>query len=467
MSTIPTTYSNDISVSHPTALESEACHGVPKYEASSAVQNQYECHLEDIPHDASAFPPASTVIDGTIYRGINELEAPPPAQDLRVEHLQPHLEDSQSAASLPPYGKPLKSKLYLQLTTNCWLIFFSIWGTLARLGFTGITRYPGAVISGGQSGGSGVIWANFTGCVVIGFLIEDLKLFGLRKTGKEFERDINTVPTLNDPEPQVNMILRSPVIDKSSTPLYVGLTTGFCGSFTSFSSFMLQSFLYLSNTLPSYTHSQKGFAILSFLGYIVVTVALSMSGLQFGAHLAMATQDHFPSIPNWLIRALDRTALFWAIGIWAGSIVMAAFVEKWRGEALFACVFSPLGVLGRYWASKFLNPRTKQFPLGTFWVNIVGTIVLAAVTVGEYSHDWSKVYGDSLGCQLLTGVGDGFCGCLTTVSTWAVELRTLRRRHSYIYAFATLAAGTIIMTVILGSYAWSHSGLNPSYHGSC
>lgn len=35
------------------------------------------------------------------------------------------------------------------------------------------------------------------------------------------------------------------------------------------------------------------------------------------------------------------------------------------------------------------------------------------------------------GCQVLQGVQDGFSGCLTTVSTWVLELSSLRRRHAY------------------------------------
>jgi fluoride ion exporter CrcB/FEX len=45
----------------------------------------------------------------------------------------------------------------------------------------------------------------------------------------------------------------------------------------------------------------------------------------------------------------------------------------------------------------------------------------------------TSIGGGILGCQALQGIQDGFCGCLTTVSTWVLELMSLRRRHAYIY----------------------------------
>lgn len=374
-----------------------------------------------------------------VTSGIYESEAPPPIQGPLEDNERPHIED---IPIIPPgpvvetLPKSSASQTFLSLfRVNCWIVFFSIWGTLARLGLIGLTDYEGAPIGSGRSKGNGVVWANFAGCVMMGFLIEDLRLFSLEEQSKEMRhrpRENRQSGAINDTvyDGSNNSGTTSPnkplKVDKSTIPLYIGLTTGFCGSFTSFSSYMLQSSLYLCNTLPDYTHQEKGYSVLSFLAYIILTFALSISGLQFGAQLAVFTQPYTPSIPKRMVRVLDGIIPLLALGVWTGSILMAALVKEWRGTALFACVFSPLGALARFWLSRFLNPRLKQFPLGTFTVNIIGSAVLAGAIVGQYGHMWTTQTGGVLGCQLLRGVSDGFCGCLTTVSTWVVEIRGLR-----------------------------------------
>jgi len=392
-------------------------------------------HLENtIPgaHDVSAVQPAT--VEGPEITAGHEIETPSPVggrlEEARTLHLEniPRIPRELIVLAVPAQGKALSL-----FKVNCWVVFFSIWGTLARLGFVAFTDYTGAPVGGVSSTGSGVIWANFAGCVIMGFLVEDLRLFSLVRVskGRKQKQDNGRGTTRNDPEanksdsPSSTAPEKAPKVDKSTIPLYIGLTTGFCGSFTSFSSYMLQSFLYLSNTPPAYIHPDKGYFVLSFLAYIVLSLALSVSGLQFGAHLAEFTQSYTPSIPSGAIRLIDRIVPVLAAGVWIGSIAMALVIEDWRGKALFACVFSPLGALARFWVSKLLNPRVKRFPLGTFAVNIFGSAVLAGVVTGQYSHRWTGTAG-VVGCQLLNGVGDGFCGCLTTVSTWVVEIRGLR-----------------------------------------
>ena len=54
------------------------------------------------------------------------------------------------------------SRLMTELYTISYLIFFAIWGTLARLGVQWITFYPGAPMV------TPVIWANFGGSLILG-----------------------------------------------------------------------------------------------------------------------------------------------------------------------------------------------------------------------------------------------------------------------------------------------------------
>ena len=50
---------------------------------------------------------------------------------------------------------------------------------------------------------------------------------------------------------------------------------------------------------------------------------------------------------------------------------------------------------------------------------------------------------------------DGFCGCLTTVSTWVGELNGLRRRHGYVYGGLSLIVGVAGMVAVMGGVRWS------------
>ena len=63
--------------------------------------------------------------------------------------------------------------------------------------------------------------------------------------------------------------------------------------------------------------------------------------------------------------------------------------------------------------------------------------------------------GGRVGCQVLQGMMDGFCGCLTTVSTWVVELQGLRVRHAYLYGSISVGIGVGLMVIVMGSFLWT------------
>ncbi|MEU2287106.1 fluoride efflux transporter CrcB [Streptomyces sp. NPDC013178] len=99
-----------------------------------------------------------------------------------------------------------------------------------------------------------------------------------------------------------------------------------------------------------------------------------------------------------------------------------------------AVVGAPL----RYLTDRAVQARHDTvFPWGTFAVNVVGCLVLGllsgAVTYGAASHR----------VQLL--LGTGFCGALTTYSTFSYE--TLRLAES---GARFLAAANVIASVVAG-----------------
>ena len=73
-----------------------------------------------------------------------------------------------------------------------------------------------------------------------------------------------------------------------------------------------------------------------------------------------------------------------------------------------------VGAPTRYLVDRWVQSRhAGPMPWGTFTVNAVGSLVLGLVAGGVTSADGPE--------WLLTLVGTGFCGALTTFSTFGVE----------------------------------------------
>ncbi|KAF2789994.1 hypothetical protein K505DRAFT_327876 [Melanomma pulvis-pyrius CBS 109.77] len=441
------------------------------------------------------------------YDNLNELEAPPPIENRRERRFTQYstLEDERadsrqsrrlrtsplsrggtpgtfsSVTALPNIGNAQlehrkASRIATELYTVSYLILFSILGTLARLGLQWLTFYPGAPVS------FSVLWANVGGTLFMGFLSQDQRLFRLGWGQSVTEKDDD-----ENPSPETARATHNKT--KKTIPLFIGLATGFCGSFTSFSSFMRDVFFALSNDLPSplnhpyspgtpFSSSSTvsrngGYSIMAVLAVIVTTIGLCFSALKVGAHLAIFLDPIMPILPfNFLRKVLDRIVVFVAFGAWLGAVIMAVFPpdrpggpnskgswekETWRGQAIFACVFAPVGCLLRFYVSLHLNGIKASFPLGTFCVNIFGTAVLGmAFDLQHVAIGFNGLAGGGIiSCQVLQGIMDGFCGSLTTVSTWMVEINGLKRAHSYIYATTSVAVGLGILVAVMGSVRWT------------
>ena len=421
---------------------------------------------------------------------LTELRAPEPAgPETQFNHGEPYLEDGGEPASFdeaePPHFGPKHQRTPSQAReshsniattafTISYLIFFSLFGTLARLGMQWLTFYPGAPTT------TPVLWANFGGCIVMGFLSEDRNLF---------REEWGTHSSSSPEKSSASTIKKNHSKVKKTIPLYIGLATGFCGSLTSFSSFQRDIFLALSNDLPSpvnhpystgapsFTSTlprNGGYSFMALIAVIILTLCLSLSAIYIGAHLALALDGITPTVPfRFTRRLLDPTILLLGPLCWLAAVFLAIFPpdrpsesasrgtwanEIWRGEVLFALVFAPLGCLLRWYASLKLNSLVPYFPLGTFAVNVFGTCVEGMCYDLQHAALISAdgaVGGGRVGCQVLQGVQDGFCGCLTTVSTWVTELQGLRRRHAWFYGLASVGTGLALMVVIMGSVRWS------------
>lgn len=416
--------------------------------------------------------------------------APPPAARQKnnpEEKLESGVSKSDTSTSRGETQKTdhqdRRSHFATQLYIVSYLIFTSFLGVLARLGVQWLTFYPGApvVISN--------LWANFGGTLFMGFLQEDRQLFreewGVSRTFTPGGDEVRDERDIDDARNAAKVAHKKV---KKTIPLYIGLTTGFCGTFTSFSTFMRDVFFALANNVPTPINHPSddsrasetvprspGYDFEAILAIILLTMCIAVSALHFGAYVARAFDRWTPTLPFRLIRKyLDPLIVFLALGCWLCVVLLAIWPpdrpggptspgpwssETWRSSALFALIFAPLGCLLRYWLSLKLNALIPWFPLGTFAANVFGTVVLSVCYDIQHvpfsSRPGMDVGGGLSSCEVLQGLEDGFCGALTTVSTWVVELVTLRTRHAWLYGAISILVGFACTVVIMGSVRWT------------
>jgi CrcB protein len=97
--------------------------------------------------------------------------------------------------------------------------------------------------------------------------------------------------------------------------------------------------------------------------------------------------------------------------------------------ALGAAVGAPL----RYFTDRSVQARHDSvFPWGTLAVNVVGSLLLGFILGGASAGGVSAA--------VVAGCGTGFCGALTTYSTFGYETVRLGEGGSWLYGFANIVA---------------------------
>ena len=113
-----------------------------------------------------------------------------------------------------------------------------------------------------------------------------------------------------------------------------------------------------------------------------------------------------------------------------------------------------LGALLRWWLGTRLNATLPSLPLGTLAANLIGGYVVGVgiaffAAFAAVSPEWRLF------------VVTGFCGGLTTFSTFSAEIVTLLQQGRMVWACAAVAAhlfGSLLMTFAgIGTVAWLKS----------
>jgi CrcB protein len=125
----------------------------------------------------------------------------------------------------------------------------------------------------------------------------------------------------------------------------------------------------------------------------------------------------------------------------------------WRSIAAVS-LGSSLGALLRWWLGARLNAHFPPIPPGTLAANLIGGYVVGVAvalfaTYTALAPEW----------RLL--VITGFCGGLTTFSTFSAEVVTLLQQGRATWAVAAAAAhlgGSLLMTLAgIGTVVWVRS----------
>lgn len=344
--------------------------------------------------------------------------------------------------------------------------FFSILATLARLGVTLLSQYPGSYLSG-------IVWSNFTSCFLMGFVTQSVKIWEVivRKDNVVVAEEVSSTTFTKEYRHYTN---------KKEANLYVGITTGFCGSFSLFSSWILELFEYSANTVPSletgayYHFRNPAYGLLQFLSVFITQLSMSCAGLFFGGALVRYLEREWlyierhcrfaPKNLQWFAMLETCLEALGAVFVIV-SLVLAIVERTWRSWTL-AMLFSPFACYLRYFLAKIGNrtrPDKKWWNLfsldylGTYAANLIAVTVLAIVTLvsrGKASRGHPLIR-NLLHCQVLTAFANGFCGVLSTVSTFVNEVVSLGLSHSVYYVFVSILSTFCVMLLIVGLYNWT------------
>jgi len=352
-----------------------------------------------------------------------ELDVQPEASAAAAEHV--HAENEANFTG----EKLITDSIAQLLHQSVWIALLSMWATALRLSLIWLGDYPSLLLPG-------VVWAQFIGCLMLGFLSEDTALF--YKGRSKYEA------------------------------LYLGLTSGFCGSLTTFSAWALDTYEAAANVEGAQRNG--GYNVLAALAQLLLTLAVAVAAFRVGNHAGILFAQLPPrqQLRFVLLRPRSNSvSLVSAIGFMVvvqlgGVLAGAILLPSWRGRGSIALLLAPLGALLRWQLGSRLNARITGFPLGTFSANMLASLVEAVAYMLQH-----HVQDSHTSCAVLQGIQDGFCGTLSTLSTFALELCTLKLMHAYLYGTASVVVAVTICVLVAGTDFWLQGGAHSDANRIC
>ncbi|RKP17676.1 hypothetical protein ROZALSC1DRAFT_16084 [Rozella allomycis CSF55] len=111
-----------------------------------------------------------------------------------------------------------------------------------------------------------------------------------------------------------------------------------------------------------------------------------------------------------------------------------------------ALIVSPLGAFSRYYLGISCKKCFHKWPVGTWISNFLASMILLYLT---YERTSGKHQNSSVECFMILGVSKGFCGSLSTLSTFSMELDRLDFKSSIKYWSMTIVTIWAIYSVTM------------------
>ncbi|GLJ10496.1 hypothetical protein SUGI_0129390 [Cryptomeria japonica] len=249
-----------------------------------------------------------------------------------------------------------------------------------------------------------------------------------------------------------------------SEALAIGLSTGLMGSITTFTSW-IQEIVNLT-TKGYWVHGIIGLLLGMELAQMSLTLGIESTKLIAYVHSKIKKQQvAFTWISSFEYNQYSLFGfimLMFIIGIlWGGSLVLSVFdfTSHHKTKLWMACLVGPFGVWIRWYMARLngqgigAQKRLKWLPMGTLLTNLIASIIMATLSTIHL------VVKDDNRKNVLEGFELGFLGCLSTVSTFVVEVRALHQSsqswRAYAYILLSLFPAFIFGTLIYSIPVWT------------
>ncbi|KAJ3329323.1 hypothetical protein HDU76_008138 [Blyttiomyces sp. JEL0837] len=381
-------------------------------------------------------------------------EVPPSSTTHKLPAVRrPSLQNNSGARvsmgdQIDSFKPPVKMDSSLPIVEKFWpnvglITFFSTLGVLIRVSLVALNTYPSEPVFP-------LIFPQIFGCFIMGIVNH-----------------------------------RKQELSQYYHPLFIGIGTGLCGSITTFSSFMILTFrnLVSSPTFSLLGSHIMGINFLAAFAVIFLTFSTAIASIFLGEtfsnllpaqlfkvsnkqqrrqskldaenHGVKQTRGFNMKLAERGITTADIISMILGVSSMA---VLAVFIAVSNSRVLFfitdvaiACLFGPVGSLVRWQLAKLNKIWPNSFPIGTFLANVGGTVILAVVNLTLIRVDGEHL--SPIIFSVMVAVSDGFCGCLTTLSTMANELINLPVHKGIMYAGTSILISQIAIGALIFPFA--------------
>ena len=208
--------------------------------------------------------------------------------------------------------------------------------------------------------------------------------------------------------------------------MYQALAAGYCGSLTTFSSW-----------INAIMKPGSDWSVELLTGLTIPFIAV-LIGRDFAANIFSPNG----SVENKeMIKRLDQSLVLFFAAAAVAAMVALGTTKSVSQNDLIACALGPIGALTRYVLSTNLNGRgLKHFMIGTFVANQIAVVIVGALASCRDTNEWCN---DSI---------VGIAGSLSTVSSWAldtVKIYQSNKGWAYLYCLASVGVSLAIIAPFL------------------